>query len=102
MVPTTTPAVDEPEQLVRRLVASCTQAGLTSVILVPNEALRVTAPGADVRMAETITLRRDGRAAYRWYWSWGDPISAHGAVLGAHETHEAVKVIAHVVAAGVS
>jgi hypothetical protein len=93
MVPTTPPELSEPEGLVHRLVVSCGKLGLNVVVLETGACVRVRVrdPETDSRMAETINLRRNERAVYTWYWSWGVAVSSTNLPIPAHDTDEVAK-----------
>jgi hypothetical protein len=78
---------------IERLAGQCRKAGLNAVIVGPAR-VRVSAPGAHEKLAETVTCKPDpdgGAALLWWWWSWGDPICP------AEDIARAVRSIAHVV-----
>ena len=81
---------DDAHALTQQLAEECGRAGLDAVVVAPAR-VKVSLPGANARLAETVRCRPDRQERLTWWWSWGDPICL------ADQIADAVKVIAHVV-----
>jgi hypothetical protein len=81
---------DAVDNLAARLVDGCVKLGLDAEIIAPAR-VRVSAPGAHARLAETVCCMPDGQEELARWWSWGEPICA------ATQITDAARIIGHVV-----
>jgi hypothetical protein len=59
--------------LTERLAAECVKAGLNATVIGATR-VRVSAPGAHSRLAETVRIEPDAGERLVWLWSWDEPI----------------------------
>jgi hypothetical protein len=101
MVTTVEPCEESADRLTERLAKACADAGLTVTVVEPSTRITIHAPNGHRLLDETITLRPDEGEVLTWYWSWDAP--AHRApICPARDVATAVRLIHHVVAAGVA